>query len=340
MLVGAPDHGLPDRRAARPRPPLADWPRRSFASGRSRTERRRNQGRTRDETDTTRWRWRSPARSPPARRSPSSTSPRSPTAPAPTPPAARPSPTATPTTSRCSTSATAASAASGRSVPECETAYDTTRGVECYEQVRGTSPLMLQPLSTGITYQIIPRVTEDEIPLHTMGYGRTSRRRRHHLRVGVQLSRHLLGRRLDHHQVPARRERRQPRRQEDRAPLPQLRLRQGADPHARGAEREARLHPHHHRRRQPGPGAEVAVAADPPRAPGLRADVGLGGDELGRRHRGRDRSASRWTTSSASGGRGPSPTCCRPAPAPTATRRSTSPASAWTSRSTPTSGST
>ncbi len=59
-------------------------------------------------------------------------------------------------------------------VPECETAYDTTRGVECYEQIRGDSPLVLQPLSTGITYQLIPRVTEDKIPLHTMGYGRTS----------------------------------------------------------------------------------------------------------------------------------------------------------------------
>jgi branched-chain amino acid transport system substrate-binding protein len=33
---------------------------------------------------------------------------------------------------------------------------------------------VLQPLSTGITYQIIPKVTEDGIPLHTMGYGRTS----------------------------------------------------------------------------------------------------------------------------------------------------------------------
>jgi branched-chain amino acid transport system substrate-binding protein len=59
-------------------------------------------------------------------------------------------------------------------VPECETAYDTTRGVECYEQIRDTNPLVLQPLSTGITYQLIPRVTEDRIPLHTMGYGRTS----------------------------------------------------------------------------------------------------------------------------------------------------------------------
>ncbi len=58
--------------------------------------------------------------------------------------------------------------------PECETAYDTTRGVECYEQLRGENPLVLQPLSTGITYQLIPRMTEDKLPLHTMGYGRTS----------------------------------------------------------------------------------------------------------------------------------------------------------------------
>ncbi|MEL6171818.1 MAG: ABC transporter substrate-binding protein, partial [Pseudomonadota bacterium] len=31
-----------------------------------------------------------------------------------------------------------------------------------------------QPLSTGITYQLIPKATADGIPLHTMGYGRTS----------------------------------------------------------------------------------------------------------------------------------------------------------------------
>nr|WP_245902490.1 ABC transporter substrate-binding protein [Pararhodobacter marinus] len=57
---------------------------------------------------------------------------------------------------------------------ECETAYNTERGVECYESIRGDSPLIVQPLSTGITYQLIPRVTEDGVPLHTMGYGRTS----------------------------------------------------------------------------------------------------------------------------------------------------------------------
>ncbi len=59
-------------------------------------------------------------------------------------------------------------------VPECETAYNTERGVECYQALRDDNPLVHQPLSTGITYQLIPRVTRDQVPLHTMGYGRTS----------------------------------------------------------------------------------------------------------------------------------------------------------------------
>lgn len=60
------------------------------------------------------------------------------------------------------------------SVPECETGYSTEKGVECYEATKGDNPLVYQPLSTGITYQLIPKVTESGIPLHTMGYGRTS----------------------------------------------------------------------------------------------------------------------------------------------------------------------
>jgi branched-chain amino acid transport system substrate-binding protein len=60
------------------------------------------------------------------------------------------------------------------SVPECETGYNTEKGVECYESTKSLNPLVYQPLSTGITYQLIPKVTADGIPLHTMGYGRTS----------------------------------------------------------------------------------------------------------------------------------------------------------------------
>jgi len=60
------------------------------------------------------------------------------------------------------------------SVPECETAYNTERGVECYESTKGLGALVYQPLSTGITYQLIPRASVDGIPIHSMGYGRTS----------------------------------------------------------------------------------------------------------------------------------------------------------------------
>lgn len=59
-------------------------------------------------------------------------------------------------------------------VIECETGYNTEKGVECYEATKDKGALIYQPLSTGITYQLIPKVTADGIPLHTMGYGRTS----------------------------------------------------------------------------------------------------------------------------------------------------------------------
>ncbi len=59
----------------------------------------------------------------------------------------------------------------------CETAYNTKRGVECYENVKNegeSGALVIQPLSTGITYQIIPKASVDKIPIFSMGYGRTS----------------------------------------------------------------------------------------------------------------------------------------------------------------------
>jgi len=59
-------------------------------------------------------------------------------------------------------------------IVECETGYSTEKGVECYEATKGEGALIYQPLSTGITYQLIPKATADGIPLHTMGYGRTS----------------------------------------------------------------------------------------------------------------------------------------------------------------------
>ena len=59
-------------------------------------------------------------------------------------------------------------------VLECETGYNTEKGVECYEATKGEGALIYQPLSTGITYQVIPKASADGIPVHSMGYGRTS----------------------------------------------------------------------------------------------------------------------------------------------------------------------
>ena len=59
----------------------------------------------------------------------------------------------------------------------CETGYNTKKGVECYENVKNTGEsgsLVVHPLSTGITYQLIPKSSIDLIPIHSMGYGRTS----------------------------------------------------------------------------------------------------------------------------------------------------------------------
>ncbi|RKF13021.1 ABC transporter permease [Roseovarius spongiae] len=59
-------------------------------------------------------------------------------------------------------------------IAECETGYNTEKGVECYEATKDEGSLVYQPLSTGITYQLIPKTAADGIPMHTMGYGRTS----------------------------------------------------------------------------------------------------------------------------------------------------------------------
>jgi len=58
---------------------------------------------------------------------------------------------------------------------ECETEYNNSRGVECYERLKqkGNGATLVQPLSTGITYSLIDRVATDKVPMVTLGYGRT-----------------------------------------------------------------------------------------------------------------------------------------------------------------------
>jgi len=59
-------------------------------------------------------------------------------------------------------------------VIECETAYNAEKGVECYQATKDLGVLLYQPLSTGITYQLIPKAEADGIPILSSGYGRTS----------------------------------------------------------------------------------------------------------------------------------------------------------------------
>ena len=56
-------------------------------------------------------------------------------------------------------------------IEECETGYDTKKGVECYESVKGKNPVMVNPWSTGITLPLIPRAAVDKIPILSMAYG-------------------------------------------------------------------------------------------------------------------------------------------------------------------------
>ncbi len=56
-------------------------------------------------------------------------------------------------------------------ITECETGYDTQKGVECYEQVKGEGALVISPYSTGITLQVIPKASVDKIPVLSMAYG-------------------------------------------------------------------------------------------------------------------------------------------------------------------------
>ncbi|HYI89742.1 MAG TPA: ABC transporter substrate-binding protein [Beijerinckiaceae bacterium] len=56
-------------------------------------------------------------------------------------------------------------------IEECETGYDTKKGLECYEAVKPKNPVMVNPWSTGITLPLIPRASVDKIPILSMAYG-------------------------------------------------------------------------------------------------------------------------------------------------------------------------
>jgi branched-chain amino acid transport system substrate-binding protein len=58
---------------------------------------------------------------------------------------------------------------------ECETEYNPSRGVECYERLktRNGGATLVEPLSTGVAYGILDRLAVDKIPMTMIGYGRS-----------------------------------------------------------------------------------------------------------------------------------------------------------------------
>ncbi|HYC25938.1 MAG TPA: ABC transporter substrate-binding protein [Roseiarcus sp.] len=56
-------------------------------------------------------------------------------------------------------------------VDECETGYDTKKGLECYDAVKPKNPVIVNPWSTGITLSLIPKAAVDKIPILSMAYG-------------------------------------------------------------------------------------------------------------------------------------------------------------------------
>lgn len=54
---------------------------------------------------------------------------------------------------------------------ECETAYSTEKGLDCYEKSKADGGIVVQPWSTGMAMQILPKSNADKIPILAPGYG-------------------------------------------------------------------------------------------------------------------------------------------------------------------------
>ena len=58
---------------------------------------------------------------------------------------------------------------------ECETEGVPSRGVECYERLKGRhgGATIIEPMNTGVAYSVVDRISKDKIPMTTLGYGRS-----------------------------------------------------------------------------------------------------------------------------------------------------------------------
>jgi len=58
-------------------------------------------------------------------------------------------------------------------IEECEFAFDTAKGIECYERMKGQNggAAIVQSISTGVTAALLKKAPEDKISLIIAGYG-------------------------------------------------------------------------------------------------------------------------------------------------------------------------
>ena len=88
---------------------------------------------------------------------------------------------------------------------ECETGYDTKKGIECYEAVKSKNPVVMNPWSTGITLPLIPRAAVDKVPDSLDGLRFIGLGRRANVSLDFQSPSDILGRPLaDHQSISAR----------------------------------------------------------------------------------------------------------------------------------------
>ena len=67
--------------------------------------------------------------------------------------------------------------------------------------VKGKKPVVVNPYSTGITLQLIPKAAVDKIPVLSMAYGLSASADRQQLPLDLQSAGDLLGRPVDDHQA-------------------------------------------------------------------------------------------------------------------------------------------
>ena len=179
---------------------------------------------------------------------------------------------------------------------ECETGYATDKGVECYERLKGKGPTGAGYFSRSRPASPSPSPRRRPATSSRCSRRATAGRRAATARCSRGTSSPWAATGPPPTCHPAHRQGarwlRQAQGQEGYARLPRQPLRQGADPGPGGSRQAQRLHLQGGAGHPSGRASRSRSGWPSPGPPRLRAAVGLGRDELHRRHRGRGRGLS------------------------------------------------